>query len=126
MDSHVAVAAVRAPNLSIRAADVYGDDQLKQHLKQFHIQQYYKKLVELGFKDNIWKLTQLSDRQIDDFCAQLRLLPGHLSKFMEMLSAMRLLSQLSRERRRRVNVVRTAVSLSPQHSTPERYHRAMS
>jgi len=46
-------------------------------LKGFKLQQYSNKMCQLGFKQDIYKLSFLSHRERDDLMELMNMLPGH-------------------------------------------------
>ncbi|CAG9321372.1 unnamed protein product [Blepharisma stoltei] len=70
-----------------KAASCY-ETSLFPLLKQHSLQQYYRKLQELGYEDNLADLLNLTDRELQDLLIQIKTLPGHQSKFREMLSTL--------------------------------------
>ncbi len=125
VDTHAVSAGTRQTSLSRGSTEMSGgEDQLRGFLRHFHLQQYYKKLIELGFQGNIGRLAVLTDREIDRLGESLRFYPGHQGRFVEMLRYIRQVYISSRGRTR----VWTAHSMSPQNlsMSPGKYHRALS
>lgn len=55
-------------------------------LQSLDLQQYSRKFIELGFDNDLWKLTFLNKRQRKDFIQNLKPLPGHKDKLDSMFS----------------------------------------
>lgn len=125
VDTHIASAVTRHTSLSRGSTEMSGgEDQLRGFLRHYQLQQYYKKMIELGFQSNVGRLAVLSDREVDELSECLRLYPGHQGRFVQMLRYIRQVYASSRGRTR----VWTAHSMSPQNlsMSPGKYHRALS
>ena len=125
VDTHIPSTATRQTSLSRGSTEMSGgEDQLRAFLRHYQLQQYYKKMIELGFQTNVGRLAVMSDREVDELSDCLRLYPGHQGRFVQMLRYIRQVYASSRGRAR----VWTAHSMSPQNlsMSPGKYHRALS
>lgn len=125
VNTHVSSILPRTTSLSRGSTEMTsGDDPLRSYLRHYHLQQYHKKLIELGFQGNVGRLATMTDREIDELGDCLRLYPGHLGRFVEMVRHVRRVYVSIRTRSRGW----TAHSMSPQNASlsPGKYHRALS
>lgn len=73
------------PTIKVSSVSTGSQDQpdfalpLLPFLKRFHLQQYAKKLTDLGVSTET--LMSLDHTELKQLCEQLKVLPGHLSKF---------------------------------------------
>jgi len=58
-------------------------------LQAYKLQQYSKPLMELGYKNEIFKLLCLSEAQSFGLLNKLNLMPGHRARFNEFFESMR-------------------------------------
>jgi len=61
-------------------------------LKQFNLQQYHRKLKELGYESKPYLIPELSKKGFQELMSHLKVLPGHQSRFESLCE---LLSQIS-------------------------------
>ena len=64
------------------------DDSSYKILKQFSLQQYYKKLTDLGIID-VHILLSFTRKELDELYNALKLLPGHSTKFDKMVDVLK-------------------------------------
>jgi hypothetical protein len=80
-----ALAEVRCPSTVSVSCE---DDSSYKILKQFSLQQYYKKLTDLGVID-VHILLSFTRKELDELYNTLKLLPGHSTKFDKMIDILK-------------------------------------
>lgn len=88
-----AKSTIKTPNsvtLEIESKFASEDDAgLFAILKFYNLQQYTKRLSEIGFEHDLKRLAYLSSKEIDEITNIIKMLPGHKLKFVAMIEALK-------------------------------------